>query len=162
MTGKVLDQHGSGIAGGRVTIKNLGTDSIQKTVTDNDGNYKAENLPLGEYSVVADLGSGKSVGLNAVELMTNAANATVAATSAAAQITATVIVNAQAPMVEKTTSQLDWTENTKAILELPGRLNLNRLALLQNGVVPNRQTYFGSSYTGIINSLNYFIKITVS
>lgn len=155
MTGKVLDQNGSGIAGAKVTIKNLETDSIQKTVTDNSGNYKAENLPLGKYTVVAELGNGKSVALNAVDVAMNAVNATVAATSAAAQITATVIVNAQAPMVEKTTSWLDNTENTKAILELPGRLNLDRLALLQNGVVPNRQNYFGSSYGGIINSLNY-------
>ena len=155
MSGRVLDHNGSAVAGAKVTIKNLETDSIQQTVTDNDGNYQAGNLPLGRYTVLADLGSGRTVSLNTVQVMANAAASTVAATSAAAQITATVIVNAQAPLVEKTMAQIDRTENTKAILELPGRLNLNRLALLQNGVVPNGQPYFGSSYTGIINSLNY-------
>ena len=151
MSGIVLE-NGSGVAGAKVTIKNLETDSIQKTVTNGQGQYQAENLPLGRYMVVAELNNGKTVALNSIDIATAAS---VSAVSAAAQITATVIVNAQAPLVEKTMSQLDRTENTKAILELPGRLNLNRLALLQTGVVPNGGPYFGSSYSGIVNSLNY-------
>lgn len=155
VVGKVTDRSGAAVAGARITIKNLETDNIQYTTTDNNGDYKAENLPLGRYTVLAELGAGRTIGLNSVQVMASAANATTAATTAAAQLTATVIVNAQAPLVEKAQSQIDRTENTKAILELPGRLNLNRLALLQNGVVPNREPYFGSSYIGIVNSLNY-------
>ena len=120
MSGKVLDQNGSAIAGAKVTIKNLETDSIQQTVTDTNGNYQAGNLPAGRYTVFAELGNGKSVALNSIEVVANAVNSTAAAASAAAQITATVIVNAQSPLVERTLSELDRTENTKAILELPG------------------------------------------
>jgi hypothetical protein len=155
LNGKVLHQNGSAAAGAKVTIKNLETASIQQTVTDTNGFYKAENLPIGRYQVVAELAQGRSVALNMVDVTANVPNATVAATSAAAQITATVIVNAQAPLVEKYSSEVDRTENTKAILELPGRLNLNSLALLQPGVTLNGENVFGSSYYGTIESLNY-------
>jgi hypothetical protein len=138
-----------------VTIRNLETDSILKTTTDSSGSYKIENLPAGRYSIAADIGRGQSVALNLVSVSASAATATVAATTAAAQITATVIVNAQAPLVEKATAELDRTVVTKQVLELPGRLNLDRLALLQPGVTPNQQPEFGSPYFGIVNSLNY-------
>jgi outer membrane receptor protein involved in Fe transport len=153
--GKVIDSSGSAIVGAKVTIKNLETDSIQKTITDSSGYYKIDNLPAGRYAIAADIGGGQSVALNMVSVSANVASATVAATTAAAQISATVIVNAQAPLVEKATAELDRTVVTKQILELPGRLNLDRLALLQPGVTPNQQAEFGSPYFGIVNSLNY-------
>jgi outer membrane receptor protein involved in Fe transport len=156
VSGKVLDQNGSAVSGAKVTIKNLDNDSIQNTVTDANGSYQAENLPLGRYMVTAELSNGGTVVLNAVDMSADSSSPTAAtASSSTAQLTATVIVNAQAPLVEKAMSQLDNTINTKGILELPGRLSLNRLAILQPGVVPNRQTFFGSPYTGVVDSLNY-------
>jgi hypothetical protein len=153
VNGTVLDHNGSAIAGAKVTIKNLETDSSLNAVTDSNGEYKAENIPVGRYSVVAEIGQGQYVALTLPDMAASAATA--AATTATAQLTATVIVNAQAPLVEKASSQLDRTVVTKQILELPGRLNLDRLALLQPGVTPNRDTPFSSSYYGIVNSLNY-------
>lgn len=153
LSGTVLDQRGSGVAGAEVTIKNLDTDSIQHAVTDSNGQYQSAELPAGRYQVSARLANGEMVVLNSFDMAVNAAAAT--ATTVAAQLTATVVVNAQAPLVEKTFSEIDRTVGTKAILELPGRLNLNGLAGLKPGVVPNGQPLYGSPYIGVINSLNY-------
>ena len=151
--GDVLRPDGSAVPGARITVKNLETDSIQETVTDDSGKYRIADLPLGRYSVVAEVASGKSVALDMVDMAGMAATATAA--TAAAQISATVVVNAQAPLVEKTHSEIDRTVNTKTVLELPGRQNLYGLALLHPGVVPSHRPFYGSSEAGIINSLNY-------
>lgn len=153
LEGDVLRPDGSAVPGARITVKNLETDSIQETVTDDSGKYRIADLPLGRYSVVAEVASGKSVALDMVDMAGMAATATAA--TAAAQISATVVVNAQAPLVEKTHSEIDRTVNTKTVLELPGRQNLYGLALLHPGVVPSHRPFYGSSEAGIINSLNY-------
>lgn len=155
VNGSVLLPDGSAASGAKVTIRNLETDSTQNTVTDSQGKYKVENLPLGRYSVIAEIAMGKSVALNMLDVTSSAAAATASAATAAAQITATVIVNAQAPLVEKTQSEIDRTVNTKTVLELPGRQNLHGLALLHPGVAANGREQYGYSQNGVIESLNY-------
>jgi len=158
INGKVLDPGGAGVPSVKVIVKNLDDGSILQTVTDNSGAYGLDNLPVGRYEVTAELANGNTVSLNDLRLdasLDPSGTATASASSAAAQIQATVAIQAtQAPLVSTDKSQLNKTMNTFGMLELPGRHTQSSIALLYPGVVPNRFAIPNFSGAGEPNSFS--------
>jgi len=58
--GTVTDKTGAVVAGASVTATNLETGFTGTTRTDNDGNYRLANMPLGRYQIVAEASGFKS------------------------------------------------------------------------------------------------------
>ncbi len=60
MLGTVTDKSGAVIAGATIKAKNLETGFTGTTRTDNDGNYRLANMPIGRYQIVAEASGFKS------------------------------------------------------------------------------------------------------
>src|SRR5436190_23136781 len=54
LTGRVLDPHGSPVAGATVTTRNTGANFSQQTRSDSHGNYTATFLQPGSYNVTVE------------------------------------------------------------------------------------------------------------
>jgi TonB family protein len=54
INGTVKDDFGKQIAGANVTIRDEGKQPIAQALTDKDGNYKIENLPVGSYRLTVE------------------------------------------------------------------------------------------------------------
>ncbi len=134
--GNVRDNSGAAIAKANVTLVNQDTNSIAKTVSDDDGNYTFNNVKIGDnYTVTAEapgfskaVASGIRVYVGArqrvdLSLQVGAVNDTVEVTSAASTL-------------ETDSSERGQVVNSAAVVELPlnGR-NYADLALLSTNVI---------------------------
>ncbi len=140
ITGSVLDSSGAAIPQARVSLTNLGTKETRTQPTGNDGLYQFVNLIPGEYRIEVDkegfrhltrgpvvVEVGKSVRIDlAMQL---------------GQVTQTVEVTAQTPLLQSTTSDLGQVIATRQVNELPlnGRNPMNLVALAPS-VVPQGQS----------------------
>ena len=53
--GLVMDQQQARVPGVTVTVRNLETNVIRSTVSNDEGRYRVPNLPVGTYEVTAEL-----------------------------------------------------------------------------------------------------------
>ena len=60
ITGTVVDASGAPVAGANVTVRNVETNLVRKTTTDEAGHYSVASLPIGRYEVEADVPGFKS------------------------------------------------------------------------------------------------------
>jgi hypothetical protein len=147
--GIVTDNTGAALPGATVTTKNLGTNGVRVDVTDRNGAYTITALPIGNYRVQIDL-SGFRPEVSPVTLTVNQ----VARMDFKLQlggVTETVVVTAAAPLIEKSTSQIQTLIDAKQIENLPlnGR-NFTQLATLAPGVnrgIPGSNSSGGGSGT---------------
>src|SRR5947207_9834744 len=68
LIGRVTDESGAALPGVTVTATNDATGFNRSTVTSNDGSYRLLSLPIGTYTVVADLSGFANVATKNVEL----------------------------------------------------------------------------------------------
>lgn len=61
ITGTVTDAQGGAVAGAKITIVNEETKLERQTTTDSNGYYVASDLPVGTYSVIAELSGFKTL-----------------------------------------------------------------------------------------------------
>ena len=55
ITGRVVDEQGAAIPGATVTAKNAATGLVRSEVSDAEGLYRLQALPIGIYEVTAEL-----------------------------------------------------------------------------------------------------------
>ncbi|MBI2822910.1 MAG: TonB-dependent receptor [Acidobacteria bacterium] len=147
IVGTVSDESAAVLPGVSVTARNLATRVSRTVVTDDEGRYRAPNLPLGEYEVEALL-SGFQTGVRSGITLTVGREAVVDFRLRVGEITERVTVTGEAPLVETTRSHLADLIDQRKIEELPlnGR-SYTQLALLQPGVTTLGSSSF-SSITG--------------
>jgi outer membrane receptor protein involved in Fe transport len=145
ISGVVKDQTGAAIAGAVVKVTNVGTGATREATTNGEGLYRVAGLPIGTYSVRAEKGGFQANLIERVDVNV-AVDSSANFTLGTAALQEVVTVTDTTALLETTQSQVTKTVDSRQILELPGRNNLNGLALLNPGVLPNQNGRPGSGF----------------
>jgi len=117
MKGSVIDKSGGVLPGVTVTIRNAETGLERVVVTSKDGTYNAPYLPIGRYSVVAELSGFGAMRRNNVRVDLNQTIVQDFVLDPA--VTETVTVNANAPRIDVTDGEIKQTMRSEEIMALP-------------------------------------------
>ena len=141
LTGSVTDEQGAPIPESQVVIRNMDTGESRRLSTDETGSYVVTQLIPGTYQVTVEKGGFRRFVRSGLILQIGQ-RARVDARMAVGQVTESVEVTADAPLLETDDASLGQAIENKKILDLPlnGR-NVVGLAALTTGVVPG--TSFG-------------------
>lgn len=134
--GVVTDPQGGLVTGAQITVTNADTQVSRRTTTGKDGNYQVLDLPIGNYTVSAEMQGFSRTVTDAQKLLINQSmrvdiHLAVGATSNVVQ------VEADTANVETVNATLGQSVTSRPLVNLPlnGRNTLD-LALLQPGVTP--------------------------
>ncbi len=118
INGRVLDEQGAAIPGASVTATNTATGFVRTDVSDAEGVYRLNALPVGTYDVIAEL-----QGFTRVEqkgLIVNVAQTTdVDFAMKVASIAETVTVTGESPLISTTSSSVGQVVDVARIENLP-------------------------------------------
>ena len=135
ISGAVRDASGAVIPRVAVTLTNLDT-GITRTVTTNaQGRYNAPTLPLGNYQVRAEV-AGFQAGVRTGIVLTVGQEAVVDFALRVGEVTQTVEVTGEAPLVETTSGAVSGLVGEQQMRDLPlnGR-SFDQLIALQSGTI---------------------------
>jgi outer membrane receptor protein involved in Fe transport len=134
--GTIVDPSSAVVEGATVTAKHLETGLMRTTVTDRSGNYVLVELPVGHYRLEVSAKSFEKYVQDGITLDVNQA-ATLVVHLRVGSESQQVEVNANATLIQNSTTSLGQTVMQREILDLPldGR-NFSQLGVLQPGVVP--------------------------
>ena len=134
--GTVLDASGGVVTGAKVTAANTDTGFARAVISDARGTYIFVELPVGHYRITAEAKGFQKYVQEGISLDVNQ-SANVAIHLAIGMTSEEVHVTADAPLIEKASTNLGKTLGERELLDLPlnGR-NFTQLGLLQPGVVP--------------------------
>ncbi|HME08750.1 MAG TPA: TonB-dependent receptor [Bryobacteraceae bacterium] len=141
IVGVVTDSTGSGIPGAAITALNKQTGVKYTTVTNNSGEYRLNDVPLGNYDVSATSSGFATATVTGAELQLNR-TATVNLTLAVGTVSTSVEVTGAAAAIDTSTAQLQSTFGAKQAVDLPiagksavaGGAGIYNLSLLGAGV----------------------------
>src|ERR1700686_2554575 len=158
--GTVSDQSGASVSGATVVVTDVQRDTKRTVTSDASGNYAAPELQPGVYKVRAE-----AKGFKAVErvniLVEVAEDLRVDISLPTGQVSETVVVEAEIPLVNTTSATLGGTLSNKEINDLPlnGR-NYENLLQLRPGVVRYPGGGFSTTSTNGLRAEDnaYFIE----
>ena len=154
--GQVKDASGAVVAGAKVTARNTDTGQTRTTITGDDGSYRLDALPVGNYEISTEKTGFKTEVQRGLTLSV-AQQAVANFTIQVGEMSQTVAVTAEAPLISTTTSTLGGLVDDQRIADLPlnGR-NYNDLTLLQPGVTQHIDgtVQAGIGYAGTEYSAN--------
>lgn len=136
VVGNVSDASGAPVASTDVTLTNLGTNEKRTSTTNSDGLYQFVNVTPGQYSVSVEKTGFKRIVRSPVRVETES-TAKIDLSLQVGELTQTVEVTAQTPLLQPESSSLGQVVDTRKTDELPlnGRNPLNLTALVPS-VVP--------------------------
>jgi outer membrane receptor protein involved in Fe transport len=153
--GAVVDASGGVVPGVTVVVTNQQTGASREVVSDAQGRFSAPLLPVGPYTVKADLSGFKSFEQRDVRL-TIGQTLSLRIELQPSSVAETVTVTGATPVIETTKSQVSSTVNETSIANLPvnGR-NFIDFALLTPGVTRDVRTgdISFAGQRGTLNSL---------
>ncbi|HWT03173.1 MAG TPA: carboxypeptidase regulatory-like domain-containing protein [Pyrinomonadaceae bacterium] len=150
ISGTVRDPQGAAIPEAEVVIEEETTGQTRTVRTDEDGDYSAQSLPVGRYSVsVAPPGFKKTLATG-VEVHV-ADRVVVDLNVEVGQVTETVTVNDAAQLVETESGRVSSLVSEKQVTELPlnGRNYAALVTLVPGLSAPNEGGAFGTRGTGL-------------
>ncbi|MBI4484639.1 MAG: carboxypeptidase regulatory-like domain-containing protein, partial [Acidobacteria bacterium] len=152
--GTVRDAAASVVPGATVTATNTDTGLSRTTFTRGDGSYQLPALPVGRYEVRAALDGFRTAVRSGVTLAVTQ-EAVVNFTLEVGQLSETVSVTAEAPLVNTTSASLGALVDARAVAELPlnGR-NYIDLTFLQVGIAKQENMTSGGTFVGSWYSSN--------
>jgi len=135
ISGRVTDPSGAVVSGATVTAKNLETEATRTTTTDDAGRYSVLSLPVGVYEIRIAKQDFQEAVQSGIHLAVGQ-EATVDVALKLGQLTEQVKVNADAPIVNTTTSDISGLVGEQQVKDLPlnGR-SYDELMTLNPGVV---------------------------
>ena len=136
IVGVVQDNTGGVLSGATVTVTHLATGQIRTTHTNDQGEFNAQFMPLGTYSVAVTAPGFQTKVLSGITLQVDqTANLTIKLEIGS--VSQTVEVTSAAPLVDTTTSSLGQVIDNHEVLSMPlnGR-NPFALGLLVGGTAP--------------------------
>ncbi len=144
IVGNVKDPSGAAIPGVTVTVQNQGTNEKLTAVTNGEGYYEFPLLPVGQYRLSAEA-SGFQQAQGAAFSLSAGTRPRIDLTLQVGSTKQTVVVDATAPLINTTTTDLGVVMNRERTEELPlnGR-NFQDLVNLQAGVVSGPSSSAGS------------------
>ena len=134
INGTVIDAQRAVIVGAQLTLTNVDTNVEQRTVTNEAGLYRFQNLVIGRYTLAASTPGFTSKKVEAFTLSVGQ-EATLDFTLTVGSVSEQVTVEATAVAVQASTAELGSVIEHKQVVDLPmsGR-NFTALLLLQPGV----------------------------
>src|SRR5215813_10718817 len=134
ISGNVTDSSSAVVVGATVTAVNNGTGFQRQTVSGDQGQYNLPGLTPGSYNLTVEFSGFRRAELKAITLQVDQ-NARLNVALEIGQVTETVEIAGQAPLVESNNATLGAVVDTQKILALPlnGR-NFLQLAKLVPGV----------------------------
>src|SRR5262249_41548762 len=119
VSGVVRNQNGEALPGAKITIINSGTNQLRETVSDSQGAYRFQSVPVGSYEINAEAESYAKPAARKLTLRVNEESRidlelAVAGTSERVNISA-----AAPPITESSNSMLGIVIENKQIRELP-------------------------------------------
>ena len=147
ISGTVLDAQEAAVAGVTIVIRNVGTNAVFHTVTNQTGFYTAPGLAVGDYEVIAELAGFKKTVRSGITLQVDQ-KAIVDIVLQVGQVTERVQVIAEVPLVDTSSATVGTVIENRRIQELPlnGR-NALALALFTPGV----RTSVGPTFSGFVD-----------
>jgi hypothetical protein len=137
VSGTVTDQSGAVVPEVSVTIVSQGTGLQRSALTDTAGEYRFAGLPTGGYSLRLEKPGFQSQIREGVEL-TVAAEVTINSRLAIGDLSQQTTVNANAAMIDNTTSTAEGLLPEQSLTELPlNNRDLFSAVTLEPGVAPN-------------------------
>ena len=151
IVGTVTDGTGAIVPGATVMVTNVQTNISLTTQTDDRGAFAVPSLRPGEYSLTVEL-SGFQKTIRTGVILQVAQVARIDLTIQTGQLTETVEVVGNSPILETQTSSRGAVIDEKQIVELPlnGR-DYNQLALLSPGVLPGTPRLASVNFKGVLN-----------
>jgi Carboxypeptidase regulatory-like domain len=140
VSGSVTDSSGAAITDAKVTLTNLGTSEQQTQATGGDGLYSFVNLIPGQYKIDIEKQGFKHFTRTNVVVQVNQASK-IDAVLAVGEVTQTIEVTSETPLLQPETSSLGTVVDTRAANELPlnGR-NIFNLTTITPSVIPQGNT----------------------
>ena len=134
ISGNVTDSSGATVAGAAVVALNAANGFRRQTTSSQSGQYSLPGLTPGAYSVNVELAGFRRAGLSEITLQVDQ-NVQINVVLEVGQVTETVEITAQAPLIDSQSAALGAVVDTQKILALPlnGR-NFLQLARLVPGV----------------------------
>ncbi len=129
--GTITDPQQGVLPGASVTATNTLTNESRTVETNNLGNYSFSNLSLGIYRVQAELSGFRKTIREGIELSLNR-NAKVDIKLELGELSETILVESDAPLVEATTNEMGTLVDQRRIVQLPlnGRNTLSLVSLI--------------------------------
>ena len=148
--GDVKDPSGAGVAKAKIELVNTATGATAVATSDESGNYSFVSLAPGRYKITAE-SAGFSRSEADVTLLT-AQNLNVPITFKVGSTSESVVVTAEAPIVDTADSRTQLTIENRAVAQLPiiGR-NLVTLVTMAPGVSGLGTSTSGSPASGVDN-----------
>src|SRR5437764_10527632 len=153
ISGTVTDTNGAVVAGANVKATSLATDATRTTSSDGDGHFVFTLLPPGRYRVEV---AAQGFQTYQAELVVNITQTTtVNARMSLGSTTATVMITAEAPVLQAETSQSGQVIESGTIRQVPlSARKLQQLLVLQAGAqasVPNSTDLGGGDTAFSVN-----------
>lgn len=149
--GVITDQTGAVVPGATITVTNKGTNRVVTVVSNDDGAYVAPLLNPGEYDFAVTKPGFKKALRSAVTLQVDQ-RAAVDFALTSGDISESVEVTTQAPLLETTSSSLGQVINNERIVGLPlNARGVFNLVALSPGVIPNQDNFFVQQADSSIN-----------
>jgi hypothetical protein len=134
--GIVTDQSAGAIPGATVTLTSPALLVAQTTVTDGDGNYHFEQLPVGMYKVACELSGFKSYIRENIQI-TAGFSAAVNVQLTIGALEENITVSAAGPVVDTTSTTVSTSVGAQAMAnELPATRTMQEMVSIAPGVMP--------------------------
>jgi len=155
INGTVKDEQGAVVAGATVKATNAETGLQRSAMTDPNGLYNIQHLPIGKYELTADASGFKKYVQQNVQVTVDQA-LTVNMTLAIGAESQTITVTEAPVLVNTTTAELGRTVLPSEIIELP---LVNRNAYTELSLTPGVQSNSASSQSNSNGSPNFVIGV---
>jgi len=134
LVGTLMDSSGGVVANAKITITDQNTGLTRTATTSESGNYSFPDLPPGTYTVVAEQTGFKRASRAGVDVIVNTSQR-IDLTLQPGQVTETVNVTSEAPMLQTERADTGRKIETKQLTELPlgGSHNFQSLTILVPG-----------------------------
>jgi hypothetical protein len=154
ITGQVLDTQGAAIPGATVTARNVATGFARTAVSDAEGIYRLQALPVGTYDLLTELAGFATVDQKGIVLNIGQ-NLSVDFTLKVASVAETVTVTGESPLIEVTASSVGGVVDIGRIESMPlnGRQFANLAATIPGVGLgyhsdPTKSTQFSPQING--------------
>ena len=148
ISGSVIDPQGAVVPGAQVKAKNIETGVVFSTTSDGSGVYRLNLLPVGTYKVEITAKGFKTAATNGVTVGAGGDSGMGAVHMAVGEMSTSIEVTADAPLIETTQSQISSTFSGQTLSSFAGiqeNEGLDRLALFVPGVVATRSDNFSNT-----------------
>jgi len=166
VSGSVMDSSGAVVPGVPLVLRNEATNLTYSTTASENGTYSFLNLPVGVYVLSADAKGFQKYEVKGIQVQVNQ-QSRVDLSLRLGDVTETVQVQAEAPMIQSESTDVGTVIDNKRFLELPltlggGIRNPSAFIFLSPGVSPGNtwEKHIGGG--GSFNDQIYFDGIALS